>query len=255
MKNPESHFWPGAFTAQNKTKEYLAFKQTHQRSKVWKHRRVFPVEAQVLGLRIRKVFLCRACLSCPKTVHEHPCALRYCTISRPWFFWHGCEMCSAINLYTVVKHATHDSPSQDLSGSFHHQCSSQLEILPAGYRSRYVRSFGVSIVSLFWSKLHDGAVECPNGWFSMCKSVFHFPSPLSTDRQSWRPCQAIVPCPSVLLVVHPVRMDLRSSHLCFSIGFVSAMQFRYWVLCQHVKWLWGSVASLWLTYSLWTRSV
>ena len=56
---------------------------------------------------------------------------------------------SAINLYTVVKHATHDSPSQDLSGSFHHQCSSQLEILPAGYRSRYVRSFGVSIVSLF----------------------------------------------------------------------------------------------------------
>ena len=93
-------------------------------------------------------------------------------------------MCSAINLYTVVKHATHDSPSQDLSGSFHHQCSSQLEILPAGYRSPYVRSFSVSIVSLFWSKLHDGAVECPNGWFSMCKSVFHFPSALSTDRQS-----------------------------------------------------------------------
>ena len=121
-------------------------------------------------------------------------------------------------------------------------------MLPAGYRSRYVRSFGVSIVSLFWSKLNDGAVECPNGWFSMCKSVFHFPSALSTERQSWRPCQTIVPCLSVLLVVHPVRMGLRSSHLCFSIGFVSAMQFRYWVLCQHVKWLWGSVVSLWLTY-------
>ena len=57
--------------------------------------------------------------------------------------------CAAQNLYTGVKRATHDSPSQDLSGLFHHQRSSQLEILPAGYRSRYVRSFGVSIVSLF----------------------------------------------------------------------------------------------------------
>ena len=33
------------------------------------------------AVRIRKVFLCRACFSCPKTVHEH-LAVRYCTISQ-----------------------------------------------------------------------------------------------------------------------------------------------------------------------------
>ena len=56
--------------------------------------------------------------------------------------------CAVQNLRTgVMKRATHDNPSQDLSGLFH-QCSSQLEIFPAGCRSRYVRSFGVSIVLL-----------------------------------------------------------------------------------------------------------